>query len=129
MRVEDIRVLLVEDDPLMRTFASNTLKRIGVKHIQECENGAQGLETAVMFEPNLILTDIHMKPVNGLEFIKKLRELPDAKLQKTKVIFMSADASQQTLKSAVPLGLLGYIVKPPKLEYLKAKIDTMLSAQ
>jgi CheY-like chemotaxis protein len=76
MNLSDAKILVVEDDELMRTFTVGTLKRLGITHIQECEDGTAALRQAKAFQPDLILTDIHMKPMNGLEFVQKLPACP-----------------------------------------------------
>jgi len=126
MNITKARILVVDDDRLMRTFVANSLMRIGIQDVHECEDGGAALISAVKLQPDLILTDIHMEPMDGLEFVKKLRGLPNQAVSHTKVIFMSADASKETLGAALPLGILGYIVKPPKLEALQAKIEAAL---
>lgn len=78
------------------------------------------------FRPALILSDIHMQPMSGLEFVRKLRAIANPRTSATKVIFMSADASKETLGEALPLGILGYIIKPPRIEAVKAKIEAAL---
>lgn len=126
MNLSDAKIMVVEDDPLMRTFTVNTLKRLGVVHLQECADGTEALRQAQASPPDLILTDIHMKPMNGLEFVQKLRRAPRAAMGQVKVIFMSADSSVDTLNATLPLGVSGYIVKPPRLTELKNKIETAL---
>ena len=110
----------------MRTYTVETLKRLGIVNIKECEDGSSALSFLSQFKPDVILTDVHMKPMNGLEFVKALRRLHGAAAARTHVIFMSADSSQETLGSALPLGIKGYIVKPPRLTDLKAKIEAAL---
>lgn len=126
MNLSDAKILVVEDDPLMRTFTVNTLKRLGIAHIQECADGTAALRQAQAFQPDLILTDIHMKPMDGLEFVQKLRRMPGSSLGQIQVIFMSADSSMDTLNATLPLGVAAYIVKPPRLTDLKNKIETAL---
>ena len=75
------------------------------------------------FVPDVILTDVHMKPVNGIEFVKKLRTHSNTKLRSTPVIFMSADSSPDTLGDTMALGSVAYILKPPRLETLRAKLE------
>ena len=127
MNMADARILVVEDDALMRTFTVGTLERLGVGRIQECADGAAAFKLALTFKPDVILTDVHMKPMGGLEFVQKLRDSPNATLAATRVLFMSADSSQDTLNSALPLGVLAYIVKPPRMADLKSKIESALS--
>lgn len=124
MNLSEAKILVVEDDQLMRTFTLNTLKRLGVTQLQECADGTAALKLAMSFQPHLILTDIHMKPMGGLEFVEKLRAREG--LGATHVIFMSADSSRETLNAALPLGVAAYIVKPPRMTDLKLKIEAAL---
>jgi len=127
MKLSDAKILVVEDDPLMRTFTVGTLKRLGIVQMKECGDGTSALKAVVAFQPDLVLTDIHMQPMNGLEFVEKLRGLPGAVKDHPKVIFMSADSSRDTLSAALPLGVVAYIVKPPRLTDLKSKLELALS--
>ncbi len=126
MNLADAKILVVEDDPLMRTFIVNTLQRLGIVQIKECGDGTAALRGVQAFRPDLILTDIHMKPMDGLDFVTQLRSLPGAGKESLKVIFMSADSSRETLSAAMPLGVAAYIVKPPRLADLKNKIESAL---
>ena len=94
------RVLVVDDDEVMRTFVVNSLRRLGIQAIETAADGASALRTMVTFKPNLVLTDIHMQPMNGLEFVQHLRSHANPLINEMKVIFMSADASPSTLGEA-----------------------------
>jgi CheY-like chemotaxis protein len=126
MKITSARILVVDDDAVMRTYVVNSLRRMGIQSIETCANGASALEMVASFKPDLVLTDIHMDPVNGIEFVRQLRQHPSMDLRKTRVIFMSADASSGTLAEALPLGTFGYIVKPPRPETLQAKMELAL---
>ncbi|MBT9507508.1 response regulator [Rhodoferax sp.] len=128
MKVAGARVLIVEDDAVMRTFMENSLRRMGIHSIETCVDGLSALTLLAKFKPDLILTDVHMQPMGGLEFVKKLRSASNAAVKNIKVIFMSADASAETIGEALPLGILGYIVKPPRLEALRAKMEQALGS-
>lgn len=127
MKITLARILVVDDEVVMRTFVVNSLRRLGIQTIEQCADGASALTIVNSFKPDLVLTDIHMEPMGGLEFVKKLRALPNAALRNTRVIFMSADASTGTLEEALPLGSFGYIVKPPRPETLKSKLELALN--
>ena len=118
-----LRVLIVDDDALMRTFVADLLQRIGIHQIQEAADGKSALVTAIKFQPNLIFSDIHMEPVGGIEFVKRLRELPNPAIAHIRVIMMTADTSKETLAEALPLGIRGYLIKPPALDAIKTKIE------
>lgn len=126
MKLSFARIMVVEDDSVMRAFVVNSLRRMGIQSIETCADGASALAQLEIFKPDLVLTDIHMDPMDGLEFVRQLRVFPNVALRKTRVIFMSADASSGTLAEALPLGTLGYIVKPPRPETLQAKLELAL---
>lgn len=127
MKITSARILVVDDDAVMRNYVVNTLRRMGIQTIETCVDGSTALEFVKSFKPDLVLTDVHMAPLNGIEFVRQLRALPDLALRKTRVIFMSADSSSGTLTEALPLGTFGYIVKPPRPETLQAKLELALN--
>jgi len=116
------RILVVDDDPVMREFVVQSLRRLGVQQIETASDGASALQTMISFRPDLVLTDIHMQPVDGLVFVQRMREHASPVVKAMKVIFMSADSSTDTLEQALPLGTFGYIVKPPRLDTLKVRM-------
>lgn len=120
------RILVVDDDEVMRTFVMNSLRRLGIQAIESANDGASALKIMMAFKPDLVLTDIHMLPMNGLDFVRQLRSHSNPLVKNMKVIFMSADARSATLQDAMPLGTYGYIIKPPRLDTLQAKIELAL---
>jgi CheY-like chemotaxis protein len=128
MKFSLARILVVEDDEVMRLFVVNTLRRMGIQSIETATDGINALRTMVSFKPDLVLTDIHMHPMDGLAFVKQLRAHANPVVKNMKIIFMSADASSATLQEALPLGTYGYIVKPPRIESLQAKVEQALKS-
>lgn len=122
----NLRVLVVDDDALMRTFVADLLQRVGIHQIQEASDGKSALVMAIKFQPNLILSDIHMEPMGGIEFVRRLRELPNPIIANIRVIVMTSDTSKETLEDALPLGIKGYIIKPPALNAFKGKIESAM---
>lgn len=126
MDIKRARIVVVEDEQVMSTFILNSLRRIGILDLYAFADGSSALREVVRLKPDLILTDIHMQPVGGIEFVKQLRSLPNNQLSNTKVIFLSADSSAATVGEVLPLGVAGYMVKPPSLNALAAKIEAAL---
>jgi CheY-like chemotaxis protein len=126
MNLEDAKILVVDDDNVMRMFIVNLLTRLHVQQVQEAPDGQTGLLKVASFKPDIILSDIHMSPVGGLEFAKQLRAHPDIELRKTPFLLMSADSSTPMLNQSVPLGIAGYIIKPPNQVALKIKLEHAL---
>ena len=121
-----MRVLLVDDEPMLRTFVSELLHQIGVHQIHEAVDGKSALLEAIKFQPDLVLSDIHMEPMDGIEFVKKLRALPKPYFAHVPVILMTADTNKETLTEAIPYGIMGYMIKPPQAAGLKTKVEQAL---
>ena len=122
MNYEQLHIMVIEDHPTMLHFTVATLKRIGVGSVVECKDAETALSLVAQERPHLIVSDIHMKPMDGIEFLQRLRQQRPP-IGDTPVIFMTGDASQSMLSTALPLGISGYIVKPPRLQDLRARID------
>ncbi len=126
MDIKRARIVVVEDEKIMSTFILATLRRLGILDLFAYENGAQALKELPKVRPDLILTDVHMQPVGGIELVRQLRASPNNQISGTPVIFLSADSSSSTVAEALPLGVAGYIVKPPNIDALAKKIEQAL---
>lgn len=126
MDIKRARIFVVEDENVMRQYILNNLRRIGILDLFAYEDGSSALAEVGKHKPDLIITDIHMQPMGGLEFVRQVRGLADARVSGTKVIFLSADSSAGTVGEALPLGVAGYLVKPPSVNSLATKIEQAL---
>lgn len=128
MDIKRARIVVVEDEKIMSTFILTSLRRLGILDLYAFENGAEALREIPKLRPDLILTDVHMRPVSGIELVRQLRTAANSQISSIPVIFLSADSSASTVGEALPLGVAGYIVKPPNLKALEAKIEQALKA-
>lgn len=126
MDIKRARIVVVEDEKLMSMYILANLRRIGILDLYAFPEGRSALRELSNIKPDLILTDVHMQPVGGIEFVRQLRSLPNNQLSNTKVIFLSADSSRETIGEVLPLGVAGYLVKPPSLNALATKIEAAL---
>lgn len=120
---ENLRVLVLEDEAFIRRIICRLLRQIGFRLIDEAENGIDGLREVMRVRPNLILCDIHMEPMDGITFLRKLRGLGSGPLTQVPVIFLTADKQRDTVVSAKELQVDGYLAKPVSLKTLKDRID------
>lgn len=128
MDLTKLKVLLVEDSDVMSAYVLSLLNRLGIREIHLCKDGREALKDTAGSVPDLILSDIHMTPLNGLEFVQQLRQSASGVKRRIPVIFMSADTHQETVAKVMALESVAYIVKPPRLEVLKAKIELAMKA-
>jgi DNA-binding response OmpR family regulator len=126
MDIRRARVVVVEDEKIMSTFLLTSLRRLGIEDLFAFEDGASALREMARIKPDLILTDVHMQQVSGLELVRQLRASDEVAMNNIPVIFLSADSTSSTISEALPLGVAGYIVKPPNLKTLGAKIELAL---
>jgi CheY-like chemotaxis protein len=126
MKISDASILVVEDDPVMSALVVNVLLRLGVGQVHQAVGGKAGLMMLETHRPDLVLSAIHMEPMNGLEFIHRIRSHKSHELRKTPVVIMSADSTNDTLNISLTLGIDGYIVKPPTKSNLKVKLEHAL---
>lgn len=126
MDIKRARIVVVEDEKIMSTFILGSLRKLGILDLYAFEDGASAIREVIKLKPDLILTDVHMQPVGGIELVRQLRSLPNNQISNTPVIFLSADSTAATVGEALPLGVSGYIVKPPNLAALAAKIEQAL---
>lgn len=104
------RITYVEDEPDIREVAQIALETLGGFTLDICSNGAEALEKAPAFRPDLILLDVMMPDMDGIETFKRLKSLPQ--LRDTPVIFMTAKAQVHEVASYETLGATGIITKP-----------------
>jgi len=104
----DRAILLVEDDRFLRRACAESLRRRGFR-VVEAPNGAEGLRLARDAKPALVLLDMLMPMMNGLDLLKALRV--DHSAQELPVLVLSNSSREQDLAEARRLGIVGYFVK------------------
>jgi DNA-binding response OmpR family regulator len=104
------KVLYVEDDVHVRTTVSLVLEVIGRFDVRACSNGHDALMAARGFRPDLIVLDVMLPELDGLETLHALREQCD--LHEVPVMFMTAQTTQADLARYADAGSIGVIPKP-----------------
>jgi two-component system, chemotaxis family, chemotaxis protein CheY len=127
MDIKSARVVLVEDEKVMSAFVLGQLRRLGILDLFAFEDGSVAISQIAKLKPDLIITDVHMHPMGGVEFVRELRSAADTAINRIPVIFLSADSSSETIGQVLPLGVSAYLVKPPTLSALDKKIENALN--
>lgn len=104
------KIMAVEDEPDIRLVLEVALRDVAGFDLQVCSSGAQALDTAPAFQPDLILLDVMMPEMDGPETLGELRRLPET--AETPVIFLTAKVQPQEVKRFLELGARGVISKP-----------------
>ena len=123
------RILLVEDSEMNRKLACVFLKKMGYK-VETATNGEEALTMLSKNIFDLVLMDIQMPVMNGLEATKNIRsEKSVVKNPKIPIIALTANAMTQDREKCLSVGMTDYIAKPFKPEDLKAKIEKILGKE
>ena len=115
-----VRILCVEDDPQLRAFLIAQLKARDFQ-AQAVSDGAQAIDLAAIFQPQLILLDLSLPSLDGLEFLRRLREWSRAP-----VIVLSARDEEPVKIKALDEGADDYLTKPFSLNELLARVRVAL---
>jgi len=123
-----IKVLIVDDSAVMRKIVERCLRQAGidVKEVVEASNGIEGLAALKAGPVDLILSDINMPAMDGLEFLAGLRGLENA--TGTPVIMITTEGSESRVVEALTAGARGYIRKPFTPDQVKQRVTPLLEA-
>jgi two-component system chemotaxis response regulator CheY len=105
-----VKVLVVEDNNAMRNLIATALDQHLDVDVYEAENGFAALKLLPENEFELILTDINMPDINGLELITFLRQHPSYK--EVPILIITTEAGEEDRKRGLAIGANGYLVKP-----------------
>ncbi|MBN1262905.1 MAG: response regulator [Candidatus Pacebacteria bacterium] len=104
-----VRILLIEDDRFTRELYETLLKGEGYD-LEVAEDGAAGLAKAIEGGFDLILLDIIMPKIDGLTFLRKIKEIP-AKKKNKKIVMLTVLNQDEFIKNALRMGAHGYLMK------------------
>ncbi|HBK23729.1 MAG TPA: adenylate cyclase [Planktothrix sp. UBA10369] len=117
-------VLVVDDNPDLRRYVSKILRQSGYNVVVGC-NGVEGFEIAQKYRPEVIITDLMMPLVSGLDLIRLIRNHPE--LKGTPMILLTAKADEDTRLEGVERGADAYLSKPFNDRELLAEVKNLQS--
>ena len=121
-----MRVLVVEDfAPFLQVIRSTLAERPDVLVIGEVADGLEGVHKAEVLEPDLVLLDIGLPTLNGIEAARQIRTLAP----ESKIIFLSQESSCEVVREAFNVGAWGYVVKTRTATDLLAAVDAVLEGR
>jgi CheY-like chemotaxis protein len=118
-----LRVLLVEDAPFLR-YAFGRLLRLEGFEVKEVNDGREALDSLSAFQPDLVLTDLMMPVMGGVELISKIRSNPATAA--IPVVAITADATEQAERNARKAGAVDVITKPVDLTALLDRLRVLV---
>ena len=121
-----IKLLIVDDERTIRNGLMRHMdwESLGIDMVQSAESAQEALSVCEMFRPNIVLSDIRMRGMGGIEMCTQIHEkYPDCQ-----IIFISGYSDKEYLKAAISLGAVDYIEKPVSPELLAAAVRKAAAA-
>lgn len=120
---KDNVIVVVEDNPMLQTMANALFNELGLT-IHIASNGQEGIEKIQELLPNIVLMDLHMPVMDGIDATKAIRSNPE--FQSIPIIALSADAFLEQKQNALKGGFTGYLTKPLDIKKLLPVLATFL---
>lgn len=117
-------ILIVDDSASMRQMVSFTLKQTGGHTVKESADGNQGLQAVQAEQFDLIITDMNMPNMNGMDFSKAVRARSDYKF--VPILVLTTESSAELKQQGRETGVTGWIVKPFNPEQLAKVVQKVL---
>ena len=126
--MSETRTLIVDDSSVMRKIVERALRQAGLDPlvVLEAGSGTEGLDVLRLHKVDLILSDINMPSMDGLEFLRQIRAQNLA--EGTPVVMITTESSEEHVKQAILAGAQGYIRKPFTAEQVKERVLPLLNA-
>jgi two-component system, chemotaxis family, chemotaxis protein CheY len=121
-----VRALIVDDSSVMRKIVERSLRQAGIDlaEVREAGNGAEGLGALAESTVDLILCDINMPVMDGIEFLRQLQTVQNAK--GVPVVMITTEGSESHVVQALTAGARGYIRKPFTPDQVKEHVLPLL---
>lgn len=124
--LENVRFLIVDDNAFCRQLVRRIIAQFGAKHIHEAADGDQAKTEVLTFKPDIIIADWAMKPVDGMQFVRWLRESKDSPAPFTPVIMVTAYSHLTNIMQARDAGINEFLAKPISATSLFTRIQAVI---
>lgn len=123
--LQNLRVMIVDDEPFMRSTIKAMLRLVSRCIVTEADDGETALALLPKAKPEVVLCDIGMAPMDGLQFVGRLRSHPDPAMRDIAVVMQTVHADEATIHSAADLRIDGYLLKPISPKRLSARLHAI----
>jgi DNA-binding NarL/FixJ family response regulator len=120
-----MRVLIIDDDPHIRSGLRRLLALKYRAEVAEAEDGMVGVQHLLVHPCDLVLLDLHMRTMDGMDTLKAIRRSP--KHGSLPVFMLTGDSDESVVASAMALGVEGFLIKPVDATVLFERIDAALA--
>lgn len=122
----DLNILVVDDSAAIRKILIRALQQtnLQINQVYEASDGVEALKVLKSSEVRLVLSDVNMPNMDGLQLLKEMHQIPNWK--QVSVLMITTEGSQAKVLEAVELGAKGYLRKPFTADQIKEKVLSCL---
>ncbi len=120
-------VMIVDDNDHMRRLLRSILEALSISQVREAANGMVALNDSKLMVPDVIITDMMMEPLNGLEFTRMLRDDPSHPATRVPVLMVTGFSEKQHVEAARDAGVTEFLAKPVTVKGVGARLESLLN--
>ncbi len=126
LNLQRLRFLVVDDNSHMRILLRSLLLALGVSRVYESADGAAGFQELREKKPDIVLTDMSMEPVDGIEFTRRIRLGRDSPNPYVPIIMVTGHTERQRVEAARDVGVTEFIAKPITTQSLLSRLSEVV---
>lgn len=119
---DHLKAMVVEDNVHMRTLLRSLLQALGIKNVYEASNGTEAFVILRDKRPDIILSDLSMKPVDGIAFTREVRHAPESPNPYIPIIMITGHTERHRVEAARDAGVTEFLAKPITAQNLFLRI-------
>ena len=120
--LRNLRILVVDDSRTARKYLSRCLSDLGAAEVVAAEDGADAIDTLRNFAADIVISDLNMAPLDGIQFTRLVRNSEDSPAPYVPIILLTAEATRKQLENALEAGVHSFLAKPVSAEKLRKHI-------
>jgi CheY-like chemotaxis protein len=120
-----LRILLVDDNPHMRTLLRELFRGVGVHAVHEARDGAEALEILRGHRFHLVIVDQRMPGMDGIQFVRRVRRAPQSAIACVQILMLSAYTGLSDVRRARDAGVNGVLAKPISAHAVLSRIEML----
>lgn len=126
LRFDVLKLLLVDDNQHMKTLLMEMLRAIGVRDVYQAADGSEALELMRRYDIDIVFTDLSMQPLDGIDFVRLLRNSPDSPNPFAPVIMITGHSTFARVTEARDVGVNELLAKPITARSLLDRIQRII---
>lgn len=125
-----MRVLVIDDEDFIRRLIARVLYQLGIKQVVEARDGAEAL--VLIKQPktivDVIICDLEMPKMDGIEFVRQLRSDENVTVSRTPILILTGHSVEKNIEEVVELGIHGFLAKPVSTGVLEERLISAMSS-